>query len=308
MQLFLRIILVSLLSIVTSISWFAICILVHASYISKVPKEIIRGIERDFVGFYGDASVLRTGENHEQKIPGPVLAKMREIFSSLMTTTLHNTHPDRFRIVIERFQAPGESPHWGPIVAAEYVVGKKKHQIVRFVNKNGNASYYSPDGRILGKNLFISPIRQSKISSGFQYSRFHPLLRLFRPHLGVDLAATLGTPVVAVADGVVVEARRKRDAGRLVVLSHRSNLQTRYLHLSRFANKIRPGVKVRKGETIGYVGMTGLATRPHLHFELRSSGVAVDPENYQLLTAESINASDKIRFVSESKKLIALLP
>ncbi|MDR2442703.1 MAG: M23 family metallopeptidase, partial [Deltaproteobacteria bacterium] len=153
-----------------------------------------------------------------------------------------------------------------------------RYEFYRHVGDDGREGYFDVQFRSINTNFFKSPLQYSRISSGFSLARAHPILKIVRPHLGVDYAAPEGTPVSAVADGVVVSAGFRGDYGRLVVLDHSGEYRTMYGHLSRIAKGLAPGVKVAQGELIGNVGMSGLATGPHLDFRLLHKGKFVDPE------------------------------
>lgn len=289
-------------------SWFLVALVVRESnYLIHVTK-IATPQESEFVAVCWPYVEQLNQQNHCRPIPEQALPTIRQRLERMLPFTQKNKNPDRFRLVVERTDAPGSAPVWGAILAAEYWLGSKRYSAVRFVKKDGTVAYYNADGIPIGSFSFVSPLQHAILSSAFQPTRFHPMLRLFRPHFGIDLAAPSGTPVLAAADGIVEETTRKKESGRLVVLKHAEDYETRYLHLLRFASQISPGVRVRRGQVIGFVGMTGLATRPHLHFELRRRGVPLDPKKYELKLSGNMNLAEKKRFFAESKKLFSLLP
>jgi murein DD-endopeptidase MepM/ murein hydrolase activator NlpD len=153
-----------------------------------------------------------------------------------------------------------------------------KYEFYRHVGANGQEGYYDAQFRSINKTFFKSPLQYSRISSSFSKARMHPILKIVRPHLGVDYAAPHGTPVSAVADGVVRSAGFKGDYGRLVVLDHGNNYRTMYGHLSQIAKGLAPGVKVQQGDLLGNVGSSGLATGPHLDFRILKGEDFIDPE------------------------------
>ena len=165
----------------------------------------------------------------------------------------------------------------GPIVAAEFTNRGRRIRAVRYVDSTGRTDYYSPDGRSMRKAFLRTPVNFTRISSRFSFSRRHPILHKMRAHRGVDYAAPRGTAVKAAGEGRVVFAGRKGGYGRTVILRHGSAYTTLYAHLSRFSRGIRTGKRVEQGQIIGYVGSTGLATGPHLHYEFRVRGAHRDP-------------------------------
>ena len=156
----------------------------------------------------------------------------------------------------------------GRVLAAEFINQKKSYRAVWFQDKEGHGGYYTPEGKNLRKAFLRSPLEFSRITSGFAM-RLHPILQKWRAHRGIDYGAPTGTRVKATSDGVVAFAGRQGGYGNMVVLRHGGGVTTVYGHLSRFANGIRKGTRVGQGEVVGFVGQTGLATGPHLHYEFR---------------------------------------
>jgi murein DD-endopeptidase MepM/ murein hydrolase activator NlpD len=173
----------------------------------------------------------------------------------------------------------------------------RKFEFYRHEGDDGQEGYFDAQFRSIHKTFFKSPLQYSRISSTFSRARKHPILKIVRPHLGVDYAAPEGTPVSAVADGVVVSAGFRGDYGRLVVLDHEGEYRTMYGHLSRIEKGLAPGVKVKQGDLIGNVGMSGLATGPHLDFRLQRKGQFVDPEeSLQAQEGKPLPAEERARF------------
>jgi murein DD-endopeptidase MepM/ murein hydrolase activator NlpD len=170
----------------------------------------------------------------------------------------------------------------GAIQAASITSDGKMFVAIRHVGKDGKARYYNEKGEPLGSFFLRYPLQFTRISSTFSTARFHPVLKIRRPHNGVDFAAPIGTPVRSVADGVIAVAAYRGGSGKMVQIKHGSRWQTAYLHLSKIASHLRPGVRVSRGEVIGNVGTTGLSTGPHLHFSLYDNGRYVDPMNAKL--------------------------
>ena len=170
--------------------------------------------------------------------------------------------------------------------------------------------YYSPDGKNLHKSFLRSPLEFSRVSSSFSSDRFHPILQRIKAHQGVDLAAPIGTRIKASGDAIVDFVGQKGGYGNVIVLKHENHVSTVYGHLSRFADGLHKGEKVTQGDVIGFVGMTGLATGPHLHYEFMVNGEHRDPMTVALPRAEPITGKDKIAFDAMSSQLtgqIALL-
>jgi murein DD-endopeptidase MepM/ murein hydrolase activator NlpD len=192
---------------------------------------------------------------------------------------------DSFRLLIEERWRSGQAPQYHRILAAELVNKESVLQAVYYVH-NKQGAYYQPDGRSMRGMFLRSPLQYTRISSVFSHRRFHPVLKRYRPHLGVDYAAPHGTPVRSVAAGTVKWAGRKGANGKMVKIYHDSTYTTYYLHLSRLARGVRHGVRVAQGQVIGYVGSTGLSTGPHLDFRLTHHGTYINP-----LTHKSIEAA-----------------
>jgi murein DD-endopeptidase MepM/ murein hydrolase activator NlpD len=203
---------------------------------------------------------------------------------------------DRFGVVYEMFYDQGEPVRAGRVLAAEFTNQGKTYRAVWFQNAEGRGGYYTPEGRNIRKAFLRSPLEFSRITSGFSHARFHPILQRWRAHKGIDYAAPAGTRVRATGDGIVEFAGYQGAYGNLVVLRHPSKYTTWYAHLSGFAKGIRKGARVAQGEVIGYVGATGLATGPHLHYEFRINDVHQDPLRVVLPSAPPIAPEEKPAF------------
>ena len=206
-----------------------------------------------------------------------LIMQMAEIFGWDVDFALDIRAGDRFALVYEEQYKDGEKIGEGPIVAAEFINRSRGFRAVRYVDPSGRADYYSPDGRSMRKEFLRTPVNFTRISSRFSFSRRHPVLHKMRAHRGVDYAAPRGTAVKASGDGRVIFAGRKGGYGRTLILKHGAAYTTLYAHLSRFSKDMRKGKRVEQGQVIGYVGSTGLATGPHLHYEFRVRGVHRDP-------------------------------
>jgi hypothetical protein len=207
-----------------------------------------------------------------------LILKFTEVFEWDIDFLTEPRKGDSFRLIFEEYHRDGKFVKYGDILAAEYnsAFGGTR-QAVLYQDLTGHKDYYDPFGKSLKKAFLKSPLNYRKISSRFSYSRFHPIFRRRQPHLGVDYAAPVGTPVVASGDGVITYVGWKRGFGRLVQIKHPNGFVTSYGHLSRFAKGIRRGVKVHQKDLIGYVGSTGCSTGPHLDYRVKANGRYVNP-------------------------------
>lgn len=207
---------------------------------------------------------------------------------------------DRFRVLTEdRFDVEGRLI--GSIIrAAEFINQGQSYRAIRYTLANGSTGYYTPEGNSMRKTYLKAPVKFSRISSRFQLRRKHPVLGFTRAHRGVDYAASSGTPIHAVGEGRVVFSGWKGGYGRFVLIRHvNSTHSTAYGHMRRYAKGMRKGKRVRQGQVIGYVGMSGLATGPHLHFEFRVNGRAINPLNIKRKPAKPVPAAQMARFRAE---------
>jgi len=203
---------------------------------------------------------------------------------------------DRFSIVYEMQYLQGQPVRSGRILAAEFTNDKKTFQAFWHATEDGRGGYYSADGKSLRKAFLRSPLEFSRVTSGFTSNRFHPVLQTWRAHKGVDYGAPVGTRVRAVADGMVEFAGRQGGYGNLVVIRHQGTYSTAYGHLNGFAPGIKKGTRIAQGETVGFVGQTGLASGPHLHYEFRIRDQQVNPLSVTLPTSVPLEASQLPRF------------
>jgi murein DD-endopeptidase MepM/ murein hydrolase activator NlpD len=203
---------------------------------------------------------------------------------------------DRFTAVYEQIYQDGKYLRDGEVLAAEFVNGGKVYRAVRFVDENGSVGYYTPDGKPMRKAFLRAPVEFTRVSSVFNPHRLHPILNLIRGHMGTDYAAPIGTPVHAAGDGRVAFEGRAAATATPSSCRTATRSQTLYGHMSRFARDIHVGSHVQQGEVIGYVGMTGLATGPHLHYEYLMNGVHKDPQTVKLPGADPLSADAMGRF------------
>ena len=213
---------------------------------------------------------------------------------------------DRFTILLEKVWRDGRYLRDGDILAAEFVNNGRSYRAVRYTLPDGRAEYYTPDGRSLRKAFLRAPLEFSRVSSGFGL-RWHPILNHMRAHQGIDYAAPVGTPIRAAGDGRVAFRGARGGYGNEIMLAHAGGIETVYGHLSRFATGLFVGRRVKQGELIGYVGMTGLATGPHLHYEYRVGGVHRNPASIKTLPALPIAAALRADFDAKARVLLASL-
>jgi len=214
---------------------------------------------------------------------------------------------DSFTVVYEELYRNGEKLRDGEILAAEFVNRGHDYRAIRYSDENGRTDYYTPDGHSMRKTFLRSPVDFTRISSRFSVGRRHPILNRIRAHKGVDYAAPRGTPVKAAGDGKIVFRGRKGGYGNAVIIQHGSRYSTLYGHLSGFARGVRTGAHVTQGKIIGYVGMTGLATGPHLHYEFRVNGVHRNPLTVHLPDAAPLPARFRDDFTDTAEPLLAQL-
>jgi len=214
---------------------------------------------------------------------------------------------DRFAVLYRAGYLEGEKIEDGAIVAAEFINQGRRYRAVRFTDAAGRSSYYSPDGHSMRKAFLRTPVDFRRISSRFQKERFHPILGRRRPHMGVDYAASVGTPIKAAGDGRVIFRGWKGGYGRVVIVRHAHRISTLYGHMSRFNRRVKSGSRVKQGQVIGYVGQSGLATGPHLHYEFRVNGVHRNPLTVKLPAAAPIAAASREAFKAEAAQRLAQL-
>jgi murein DD-endopeptidase MepM/ murein hydrolase activator NlpD len=181
----------------------------------------------------------------------------------------------------------------GKILAARFYHQNKTYHAFRFTTSDGETDYFDINGRTMRKAFLKAPLQFSRISSHFSPKRFHPVQRRWKPHLGTDYAAPTGTPIMTTADGVIESAGYTSGNGNYVKVKHNSTYSTQYLHMSKIGKGIKPGVRVRQGDVIGYVGSTGLATGPHVCYRFWKNGVQVDALKEKLPEAKELDKSNK---------------
>jgi murein DD-endopeptidase MepM/ murein hydrolase activator NlpD len=214
---------------------------------------------------------------------------------------------DSFRLVVEKRYRKGEFSGYGPIVGAKFTNQGQTYQAFLFTTKDGRSEYFNAHGQAMRKTFLKAPLNFTRISSGYTHRRKHPILNVVRPHLGIDYAAPRGTPVKSVADGVVIARAYERGGGNYLKIRHTNGYMTLYMHLSRFASGVRKGVKVDQGQTVAYVGSTGLSTGPHLDFRVKKNGSYINPLKIDSEPARPVPESEMARFQRAISPLQALL-
>jgi len=233
--------------------------------------------------------------------------ELAEIFQFDIDFVLDIQEGDRFTVVYEEVFQDEVRLRSGNILAAKFVNEGREYRAVRYIDDKGHGEYFTPDGRSLRKAFIRAPVQFSRISSRFNPSRRHPVLNTIRAHRGVDYAAPTGTPVRAAGEGRVRFVGRQGGFGNVIELEHGSGVVTVYGHLSRFASGLRRGQRIELGKVIGYVGSTGLATGPHLHYEYRVRGVHKNPQTVPLPDALPIPATQRDQFLATTADLVNLL-
>ncbi len=269
------------------------------------PIQHIPRVETGIKGGTVHSSLYAAAQRHEVS-PNQSM-RMVDIFGGKIDFMLDTQPGDQFTILYEEQYIEDRYVGEGDILVARFVNRGEEHLAVRYESLNGWVGFYSPDGDSMRTAMMRNPLDVFRISSSFNPRRMHPILNTIRPHTGTDYAAPTGTPVRATSDGSVTRASRYGSYGNIVIIAHAGGLETRYAHLSKFAEGIRPGTRVSQGDVIGFVGATGRATGPHLHYEVLKDGVARDPVRVHELmpVAPGIDASEMDRFHSHAQTLLA---
>jgi murein DD-endopeptidase MepM/ murein hydrolase activator NlpD len=224
-------------------------------------------------GIIQDNLIASMGDGREQVM---LALRLSDIFAWDIDFTSDLRRGDIYTVVVEGYYLNGEFRKYGDVLSAEFVNNGEFYNAYRF-ESNGEVDYFDAEGRSLKRAFLKAPLNFRRISSHFSHNRFHPILRIYRPHHGLDYSAPSGTPVSAVCEGTVLFSGYKKQYGNLVIIRHPNSWKTYYGHLSRIAKDVRKGRKVAQGQVIGAVGSTGLATGPHLHYELRIHNKPANP-------------------------------
>lgn len=255
------------------------------------------------VGTIND-SLFMAGQR--EQIPAVTIMEMANIFGGVIDFILDPRQGDEFSILYEEKYLDGKFIGNGEILASQFINQGKKYIAIRYVKEDGTVGYYNPEGESMRKAFLRNPLDVFRISSNFNPNRRHPILNTIRAHKGTDYAAPTGTPIRATSDGKVTRASRNGSFGNLVVIQHSGSFETKYAHLSKYGPGIKRGVKVQQGDIIGYVGATGGATGPHLHYEFVVNGVHQNPRTIldNLPQAVSIEPAEMDRFKSNTAELL----
>jgi murein DD-endopeptidase MepM/ murein hydrolase activator NlpD len=248
----------------------------------------------------------------EQELPEELGNRLVDIFAWDIDFFSDIRKGDYWRVIYEERTmldgpAAEKGAQIGAVVAAEFNTSGRARRAFRFENEAGFPDYFDETGKSLRKQLLRAPLEYARISSSYSRKRYHPILHKYAPHLGIDYAAPTGTPVMSTGDGTVLTVSRTRANGNYVKIRHANDYISYYLHLSRFGKGIRAGVKVRQGQTIGYVGMTGYATGPHLDYRIKKGGRFVNPRSLELPPAKPVSAERMADFRAVCQTLLVAM-
>jgi murein DD-endopeptidase MepM/ murein hydrolase activator NlpD len=265
-------------------------------------------VQRRYRGVQGTVEGSLIGSLENVGAPTALAPKLADILGWDIDFRRDLHAGDTFRVLYEEVWRDDRLVRTGAIHAVELTSRGKARRAFLFDDGQGDAGYFDETGGSRQKSLLRAPLQYSRISSEFSYRRFHPVLGKMMPHLGIDYAAPLGTPVKAAGDGVVLAASAKGGNGRYVHIRHNNkNLETYYLHLSKFGQGIKSGARVQQGQVIGYVGATGYATGPHLDYRIKIDGKFVNPRTIKAPAAESLSGTRQARFRDHAAQLAATL-
>jgi len=236
-----------------------------------------------------------------------ITMRLAQIFQWDIDFVLDIRKGDEFHVLFEELYLGDKFIGYGDILAAEFLNQKTAYQAIHYRNKKGEAHYFNPAGESMRKAFLRAPVSFSRISSNFNLRRKHPLFKTTRPHRGIDYAAPQGTPIMAAGDGRITRIGHNKGNGNYIVLQHGEQFVTKYLHMSKFARNMTKGTRVKQGQTIGYVGRTGYATGPHLHYEFLVNGAHRNPRTVKLPNDKPVPAGERERFATQTRPHLALL-
>lgn len=237
-------------------------------------------------------------------LPDKLIMKLADIFAWDIDFAQNLKDGDQFTVIYEKFLVEGKQVYTGEIMATEFTNKGKTFAAIRYKDKEGNSTYYTPQGKGMKKTFLSSPVDFARISSGFNLHRLHPILNTIRAHKGVDYAAAIGTPVKTVGNGKIIFRGTQHGYGNVVIVQHGEKYTTLYGHLSGFGEDQTVGSEVSQGDVIGYVGQSGLATGPHLHYEFRIDGVHQDPLAVNLPEAYTTSKEFLAEFKAQTQPFI----
>jgi len=287
------------------------------------PSGAMLTIKRDAAAFSAETSAAPVETRVEMKsaeirsslfaaaddvdLPDSVTLELADVFGGDIDFHHDLRRGDRFSVVYESRFIDGEPAGAGRILAAEFENRGVTLRAYQWTADDGTSGYYSEDGHSLRKAFLRAPLAFSRITSGFTSARFHPILKRWTAHKGTDFGAPIGTPVHVTADGIVAVAGQETGYGNVIIVRHGKTYSTVYGHLSRFAPDLHAGTRVRQGDVIGFVGMTGWATGPHLHYEFRVDGEPRNPVTVALPNAEPVPEAQRARFAADMARRVAQL-
>jgi murein DD-endopeptidase MepM/ murein hydrolase activator NlpD len=240
-------------------------------------------------------------------LSGRMIMQMAQILGWDIDFALDIRKNDSFRVLYEEKFLDGKKIGEGDVLAVEFKNRGRTVRALRFVDSNGDTNYYTPEGESMRKAFLRSPVDFRRISSSFNPERYHPVLGKKRPHRGTDYAAATGTPIKAAGDGKIIWRGTKGGYGRTIIIQHGGNITTLYGHMNGYKSGLSNGSRVKQGQIIGYVGSSGLATGPHLHYEFRVNGVHKNPVTVALPHAQPVPSKERAAFTKQSSQLLALL-
>ncbi|HEY8856496.1 MAG TPA: M23 family metallopeptidase [Rugosibacter sp.] len=266
-------------------------------------------LEKQIVTKAAEISHSLFGTSDEMEIPEKIALQLTDIFDNDIDFQHGLRKGDRFSVVYEMFTYRGRPVKTGRILAAEFLNNGAIYRVAWFSSstEGSHGDYYTADGKSIHKDFLRSPLEFSRITSGFTESRLHPILAKWRAHKGVDYGAPIGTQVKSTAEGIIEFVGRKGGYGNTIIVRHKNSYTTLYGHLSAFASGMRQGRRVNQGDVIAYVGATGLASGPHLHYELRINGAYKDPLKVALPNAQPLSATQKSDFEKSTADYFASL-
>jgi murein DD-endopeptidase MepM/ murein hydrolase activator NlpD len=276
----------------------------HESY---VVNEVIRDFEIQTQSVHAviENSLFLAGQR--AGLSDAVIMQLANICGWDIDFALDIRSGDQFSVIYQEKFLDGRKVKDGEILIAEFINSGKSFRAIRYTDSNNHTDYYSDNGHSMRKPFLRTPVDFARVSSKFNLKRLHPVLNTIRAHKGVDYAAATGTPIKSAGDGKVIFRGTKGGYGRTVIIQHGSQYSTLYAHMHKYANRTQKGARVKQGQIIGYVGKSGLATGPHLHYEFRVNGVHRNPLTVKLPDAQPLPETELIRFHSKTQTQFALL-
>lgn len=269
--------------------------------------EMERSLEKHVAQTSGTITDSLYQSAKRENLTDTLIMELANIFGWDIDFALEIRAGDQFSLIYEEEYLDGEKYRNGPILAAEFINRGQVFRAIRYEDEKGNIGYFSPDGHSMRKTFLRAPVDFRRISSRFTKARWHPVLGKKRPHRGVDYSASIGTPIKAAGDGKVIYRGKKGGYGNTVIIQHGSQYTTLYAHMSKYRRGVTNGSRVKQGQVIGYVGKSGLATGPHLHYEFRINGAHRNPLKVKLPAAAPIAKQYRADFSQKSAPLLAQL-